>query len=486
MDAFVNEWEERGRGLAARFPLDRLDTGAVARLRASPPGALWGIACSGGADSVCLAILLHAHFPGRRADMRILHFNHRLRGVESDRDAASVEALARRLGLRCEVGAWESAPAGGASAAEARQARFGFFQRVLAAADKPLLILGQQRDDIVESQLMALSRGGGTASLAAPRPVSTPEREVVRLRPLLDLGADEIRRVLQELSIPWREDASNSSRDYYRNRLRQAVLPVWREASPFDVARGAAAARIRLEEDDAALKVWTDRVMESWSHEDGFPAAAVRDLPRAVVRRALTHWLAGEGLREHLASSGFEELMAAMAGKDPFRRSAGPEALLCFDGEVLRREGAAVADPPWTGEVYCPLGAEVHFPGGRRLRVGDQNLDARDREAVLAGEVDHSVEAVVDSAGMEARGVLVRFWRPGDRFHPLGAPGSRKLQDIFTDRKIDVEERRRLPLVCTDEGSIIWCPGFPPAERFKIGGLTRRVVRLTYRSGGAS
>ncbi len=481
----VIDWPEKARDLAVRFPLDRFPRGVRERLNGSPPASAWGIGCSGGADSVCLVLLLFAHFPGRRRALRVLHFDHRLRGRDSRDDAVAVESLARGLGLVCRVGVWEDAPAGGASAEASRAARFGFFEEVLAGEEAPLLLLGQQRDDIAESQLMGLSRGGGTAALAAPRPVSASGGTAVRLRPLLDLGAGEIRQALRDLAIPWREDASNASENYYRNRVRHAVLPAWREVAPFDVARGTAASRALLEEDDAALEAWVDRVMETLSLEQGFPAAPLRTLPKAVCRRALNRWLAREGLKGHLTATAFEELLTAICRKEPFRRSAGRENFLFFDGTSLRREAIPDDVRPWAGEAFCPAGAELNFPGGRRLRVISENLDAAGKAEVLAGKVDPATEAVVDAAGIEGDGVWVRFWREGDRYRPLGAPGGRKLQDVFTDRKVGAAERRRLPVVCTGEGVILWCPGFPPADTLKIGKSTKRVVRLTYCGGGA-
>jgi tRNA(Ile)-lysidine synthase len=77
----------------------------------------------------------------------------------------------------------------------------------------------------------------------------------------------------------------------------------------------------------------------------------------------------------------------------------------------------------------------------------------------------------------------VRLWLPGDRFHSLGAPGSAKLQDLFVNRKIPIERRGKLPLVCTADGEILWIPGFSPAERVKITDQTASGVQLTYHSG---
>ncbi|MDP4693374.1 MAG: tRNA lysidine(34) synthetase TilS [Opitutales bacterium] len=76
----------------------------------------------------------------------------------------------------------------------------------------------------------------------------------------------------------------------------------------------------------------------------------------------------------------------------------------------------------------------------------------------------------------------VRSWQPGDRFHPIGAPGSKKLKDWFIDRYIPQRERKQLPVVSTSSGKIIWVPGFPPADTMKLSPTTKLALRLTYRT----
>jgi tRNA(Ile)-lysidine synthase len=102
------------------------------------------------------------------------------------------------------------------------------------------------------------------------------------------------------------------------------------------------------------------------------------------------------------------------------------------------------------------------------------------RQQILAGEVDPRYEAII--AHPDEYSLVVRAWQPGDRFHPLGAPGGKKLKDCFIDRRIPPAERKTLPLVLKTSQEVIWVPGFPPAESCKISLSTKRALRLTYQT----
>lgn len=218
----------------------------------------WAVGFSGGADSLALLLLLWAHWPERRGRLVALHFNHRLRGAVADADERFCRRVCRSLGVRLQVGRWRNRRLE-ASEAEAREARFAFFDRAARRSGVRALWLGHQQDDIAETMLMRLARGSGTAGLAAPRPVHQVGSQV-RLRPMLTLKKEEIVARLRESRIPWREDRTNAGRRYFRNRIRHQVLPLWQKAAGRDIAAGAALARERLEEDDSALDAWVDEL----------------------------------------------------------------------------------------------------------------------------------------------------------------------------------------------------------------------------------
>ncbi|MFZ9747304.1 MAG: tRNA lysidine(34) synthetase TilS, partial [Opitutaceae bacterium] len=221
----------------ALLPRERLEPAVVAWARGRPRDETWGVGFSGGADSLALLLVLRAHWPERRRQLLALHFNHGLRGAAARADADACRRWCRALGIRFRSERW-TPPGGGVSEAAARGARLAFFARHART-----VWLGQQADDVAEGMLMRLARGSGTAGLAAPRPVQTFRDGRCYLRPLLGLRSAEVRRLLRNAGLSWREDASNATGRYFRNRVRQQVLPRWEKAAGRDAVAGATLSR---------------------------------------------------------------------------------------------------------------------------------------------------------------------------------------------------------------------------------------------------
>jgi len=476
-------WPDKARELGRKFPLGSLHPAVVQRLKTDPWESPVGVACSGGPDSLCLLLLLWAHLPSERNSLRVLHFDHRLRGEESKGDARFVAEVASALGLSVCLGAWERADQDPVGEERARNARFAFIHRELGGEGERLLFLGHQQDDIVESQMMRLSRGSGTGGLAAPRPVHLFPDGRIHLRPLLTLTGARIRGGMAALGIPSRLDASNEKLGFYRNRIRLEVLPLWQKHAPFDVSSGAAAARELLQEDDEALEVWLREFIPLPVGGAALDLGPLVGRPPALLRRALREWLGAEGLGGNLSKAAFDRLLGAAVSGRACRMSAGSETLveLTGDGRLRRREATARPLAPFRERWPLPVTGVVFLPGGRELAAKVYPLDPALREMILGGRIDSATTAF---ARWEGEQLWVRHRQEGDRYRPLGAPGSRKLQDIFVDMKFPELERASIPVVLLGS-EIAWTPHSPPAEACKIDASTKSVVRLTYTGGRA-
>lgn len=282
----------------------------------------WALAFSGGPDSLALLLIFWAEGPGRWGrDFVVLHFNHRLRGRAAEADETFCRKVCAALGVRLVTGRWAAARRG-ASEAEARAARFEFFQREMKRRRTRLLWLGHQQDDIAESMFMRLARGSGAGGLAAPRPAQRFADGRVHLRPLLTLKKAEIVAALRASGAPWREDATNATADFFRNRIRRDVLPAWAAAARRDAFAGAARSRALLEEDDVALEGWVDE-LAPLTREGELVLDVLARKPRAVLRRSLHRWLQGQPLAGELSSQAFEALLDSVAAGKPTRHSLG-------------------------------------------------------------------------------------------------------------------------------------------------------------------
>ena len=301
------------------LPLARLHPTVRHWVKTNRQRGPWCVAFSGGADSLALLHLLRAHWPEHT--LVALHFNHRLRGRESDADEIFCRRVCAELGMRLRTGRWRGAHKG-ASEAEARMARHGFFAREMKRLRSRVLWLAHQQDDIAETMLMRLARGSGTSGLAAPRPVQTAADGRVHLRPLLTLKKAELVAALKKAGAKWREDTSNAQGDYFRNRIRRAVLPAWAKAAGRDALAGAALSRERLEEDEQALEIWLD-ALAPLGRDRQLDLLKLAGLPRAVTRRALHRWLLAQQHPADLSRQGFEILLAAVECGRPTRFSLG-------------------------------------------------------------------------------------------------------------------------------------------------------------------
>ena len=320
------DWRRCAERLAAVVPRERLHPAVVDWAEKSRADEPWVVAFSGGADSLALLLLVWAHWPDRRKTLAAAHFNHRLRGAAADADEKFCATVCRALRLRWRAGKWTRRKAAAIpSEAEARAARHEFFAAELRRRRARVLWLGHQQDDVAETMLMRLARGSGTGGLAAPRPVQRMPGGRVHVRPLLALKKSEIVAALEDAGAGWCEDATNAEPEFFRNRVRGAVLPAWRRAAgERDALAGAALSRELLEEDDAALEDWLAGLAPVG--RDG--ALLLRRLagkPRGLVRRALHAWLARNRVGAGLSRQAFNALLADVMRSRLTRHSVGAD-----------------------------------------------------------------------------------------------------------------------------------------------------------------
>jgi len=325
------------------------------------------VGVSGGADSVALLLTLHdlaGKFPrsGLAVELIVAHLNHGLRGAAADEDQAFVEALAARLGLPCEsarADVYAEADAAGIGLEEAaRIARRRFLLDVARRRLAPRVALGHTADDRVETILFNLLRGTGLEGLASlgPRAPLGPETWVEIVRPLIDVTRTQVIAFLKARNQPWREDETNATAAFTRNRLRQELLPLLRkEFNPqVDEALLRLSDQASLAADvlgDALDAAWREVVNELPPEPDAEPdAEASGNLVRGILLdadgfSALRPWLQGAILRraierlggglKHMSARRTEEAVAALLSD----HVAGPVDL---PGDLVatRRRGA--------------------------------------------------------------------------------------------------------------------------------------------------
>lgn len=452
------------RAAAATWP--RLGTDGLS------PTELVGVAVSGGADSVYLLLALWAD-EALRPRLRVLHYNHRVRGEASEGDAAFVQALCAVLDVPCIVG--ERSEAGLASEAELRAARLDFFAQQRTALGLRVIATAHHLDDVVESMLMRLARGAGLAGLGAPRVWQAFRDGHVHWRPLVSvrLTKSELLAALSAGEIPWREDATNLQPIALRNRVRAWVGQGGAEALGPAFAQGFGASARHLDDAQAALWAWADELGCGVQPDGSVATATLRGRPRALAHAVLSRFLAAHGLA---AASGvsLESLVAALV--------AGRESQSTLMAQLVAHKG---------GRLFLSRTAPVAYgPSLRPLVVGQ--LDAESGLLAEWVDVDAALWAKLSRGDIAADSIVYLnvpptanlAWRgrmEGDRYQPLGAPGTAKLSDLLINRKTPVEERESLPVVLVDN-TVHWVPGLPPAQTARLAGPQKGALRLTWLS----
>ena len=293
------------------------------------PAGPWAVGVSGGADSVALLCLLSA-----RSDLflHVAHLDHQTRGEASTQDAAFVEQLASTLGIPCTMTRRDDiehsfATFDSNASARYRAARMELFRRVVQENELNGVILAHHADDQAETILHRLIRGSGPAGLVGMSPTSRIGGLVV-LRPLLAVRSARLREYLADIGQSWREDVSNSSDQYLRNRLRK-----WISEEPELHER-----LLEMGRACRALGEWARR--EAPELEESFPVGALGDLPDLLAMESARRWLVARGAPPGELSETVSERLLEMA------RDAGTAPRAHFPGSLLvrRRRGRIFVD----------------------------------------------------------------------------------------------------------------------------------------------
>lgn len=438
------------------------------------------IACSGGADSVFLLHTLLAYAVSKPTHIVVAHYNHAWRPA-SDGDADFVASLAQHWNLPFVVKKNTESSQLKFSETAARELRMKFLRKMAQVHRCKWIAFGHQMNDVLETQLQRLARGSGVAGLAAPRPVHAFESHTDHLRPLMGLKSQEIRSMLQAAGICWREDSSNLDDSIQRNGLRNQIVPKMQALMDRDLLLGAAKSRERMQEDAEALDCWAAKVYaDIESNRWCLNVLGLRSLPVAIIRRCLFLWLRKHFDLKKLRLTVMQPLIDAIVYQEKeYTRSIGQYFLL-IEGDYLRLVNPESYDGKLAVDyaISLSVGDKRSLPQGATITAELVNLDPATLKRILNGQVDCNCEVYVQVSSLED--LMVRTWQPGDRYTPLGCSGSKKLKACFRERGFSKMERLMVPIVTVSNAIIVWVPGMPPANAYKLDPESKTALRLTY------
>jgi tRNA(Ile)-lysidine synthase len=418
-----------------------------------------GVAVSGGADSVALLRVLLELREQLGIVLFVAHFNHHLRGEESDADEQFVAELARQHELPFFAGradVREHATTHKLSLEHAaRELRYGWLTKLAHAEQFDAIATAHNADDQVETVLMKFLRGTGTRGLAGIHSVLVMD-DIHVIRPLLAIRRAEIEAYLNSIHQPWREDHTNLDMQHTRNRLRHELLPLLeRDYNPNLRETLGGIVEVALGEEAFWESVLEPELNERYRDPRVLLLAGFDQLHVSLQRRLLKEFLEREGCSAYFRH--IENLRLCALGDSLSARLPGDWQAQC-DGERLQLAPPGVLEPDLKAGYECSL----EIPGSCAIPQVGQIL----RATVIHGEAaaqepPGSLLRIVSISGP----LLVRNWQPGDRFRPAHSGSEEKLKRLFSEKQIPADQRACWPVVLFG-AQVVWVRGFPVAHDF--------------------
>ncbi|NML64045.1 tRNA lysidine(34) synthetase TilS [Hymenobacter sp. RP-2-7] len=416
------------------------------------------VAVSGGLDSVVLLDVLHRL--GVRLAVAHCHFG--LRGDEADADEQFVRKLAKQYEAPYHAEFFQTKAfaerEGISTQMAARLLRYQWFEQVRQQHGYAAVATAHHRRDQAETMLLNLTHGTGLAGLHGIQPKNG---HVVR--PLLGLGRDDLYDYLVENRLIWREDASNDSPVYQRNRLRLEALPVLRDLNPnLDNTLAATAERVGGAEEIVRRYV-ADTAAQARRDEPEATYFNIATLQNTAATALVLHELLRPFGFSWAVSKEIAGSFNSLSGKQfdsPTHRLVKDRAQLVVTPRRLAQYGT----------FQLTQGQADLLADGLRLRAS---------EHPRAGyEVPRSRSTAALDADKLQFPLTLRRWREGDWFMPLGMRGKKHLSDFLIDQKVPLNLKDEVRVLTSADGKICWVVGFRVDDRFKVTDETARVLQV--------
>jgi len=411
------------------------------------------IAISGGLDSVVLTQLFHS----LGFDLSLAHCNFNLRGVESDQDELFVKEIGNKLNLKTFTTSFNTKDYASKNKAStqiaARELRYAWFQELVDTHQFNFVLTAHHADDNLETFLINLSRGTGLEGLTG-----IPAINDTIVRPLLIFSREEIEQFAIENAIAWREDQSNASTKYVRNKLRNQVIPILKEINP-TLLNSFQKTSTHLKGsqqiiNDTIKEVKQKVISDGANSISKFDISVIRSLsnPKAYLFELLKSY-------NFTAWNDIEHLLSAQSGKQAFSKShrlVKDRGFLLLTEIQSLNELSAYSITKNTKEITEPV--HLNFEKVSKIQPPNENTIFLDTDTLTFP-------------------LLVRKWQEGDSFYPNGMQGKKKLSKFFKDEKYSLLQKENTWLLCS-ENQIVWIIGKRQDRRFNPTSKSVNIIKV--------
>jgi tRNA(Ile)-lysidine synthase len=415
---------------------------------------------SGGVDSVVMTHLFHAG--GYK--FSLAHCNFQLRGEASTGDQQYVEALAAEMGVPCHIKSFETTAYAKQNRISiqmaARDLRYSWFEELAEKHGYENIAVGHNKNDIIETALLNLSRGTGIRGLMGIRP-----RHDKIIRPLLFASRQEILKYAGNHGLQWREDDSNNETKYHRNKIRHTIIPAFETINPAFM-QNAVDTIGRLEQTGKLLDYTLALVKKEVWHE-------LPDRTLINIEKLKEYPANGILLFELLREFGISQLsmdsvlgtLVSISGKQFHTRTH----IITRDRLhlIITRKAVTVESEMLIETDTALLDYPIHL-----------NIRTIEVSAGFKIPIEHNF-ATLD-ANRITYPLKLRNWKEGDRFYPLGLPGSKKVSDFLINNKIPLPDKQFV-WILESGGKIVWIVNHRIDDRFKITDSTSKILLIEYK-----
>lgn len=449
------------------------------------------VAVSGGVDSCVLLDVLLKLRAEWGFQLSVVHVNHQLRGAESEGDARFVKKLAGQLGLPVYIGNFDIAAFAKqhklSIQTAARQVRYSFFKDVAAKSGCPKIVTAHHADDQAETVMMRILRGTSVRGLAGI-PAKREEDGISYVRPLLEIWREEIEMYAASQEILYREDASNASLKYIRNKIRLQLFPELASGYNEQVKSALVQLSQLAREDESYL----EELAHARFTEGVTPAGAGRlkvncehfvESPLPLQRRVITlilYYLCGHTIQwEQVHIDSIRSLLVSSSPSGRLSLPGGVSAWREYNDAYV-----SVSQPIAAGKVplsppHFVLGKE-YLQGALKISVEPPGFAFRLEAEVTPGVPPRPTdawEAQFDADELSGSCIYIRTWEKGDGFRPFGMRGTKLISDVFVDAKVPKHKRMTWPLFCIDS-EIAWVVGIRRGQQAMVTDKTQRTLVL--------
>jgi tRNA(Ile)-lysidine synthase len=475
-----------------------------------------GVAVSGGADSVALLRLLKDLRAKLGITLVVAHFNHLLRGADSDADEEFVAALAREHKLEFIVDREDVASRSRKNHWNledgARRLRYAFFAGVVEKGCASRIAVAHTADDQAETVLGRLIRGTGLEGLAGIYPVNG-----FVVRPLIGVRRSTLREYLANIGQPWREDATNLDTRRMRSRIRHQLLPqlendfsagiverlgtfaeLAREEGVFWPALVENCFRAHAKKAPQGYSIGASELLDPLKMAPAgstltalSTAEAQRALTERLIRRLIDGLFEGGGNRSELSARHVRQVIRLaresssgcalhLPGGVTVEKSFDQLNFFRTEPAAAQRKGRGIKAATSFFEYAIAVpeqgSAAIYVPEiGRRFRLKLIDWPSLESDTKRVPEGPEMTKAL--DASLLSRNLILRNWRPGDAYQPRGRRQKLKVTRLFLSKRIAARARSGWP-VLVSEGKLAWVRGMPPAEEFAAGKDTKTILLI--------